>query len=213
MKIKLKKKIFNFLQYYSWVCLVIFILSFTSWYLILNAIDSVKQYEKIQIFSSCYGLKNKKFSDELREYLKDDKVLEIDTYTYNPYDSNISKYYDKFGYSSDLVILREQDLLDMKETVSINYLPIDDEYLKYITSNNLDYFAYESKNYGIEIYNHSKDELEFENLFEFKVENKTDNYYLMINNSSINIGKYSQYSQTDNALKTLEYLFDIYGEK
>lgn len=213
-----KKKIGNFFTQFGMILIVIFSLSYISFYYILKGKDELKANEKIQFFISGYGIKDYTYEEEIKEILKNLKYFDVMSYSFSPYDKNISSYYDKFGTYSDILVLREKDLVDMDKYVEDKYIQFTDKIIKQLSIDQYEKFTFDTKIYGLKI--HSVDTIynnkySFDKWNEFSITSKEEeNYYLVLNKSSYNFKDYiddNNSNFTNNGIKAFNVLMNKYG--
>jgi len=210
-----KKKITTFLTYHGVFALVISILICFTWSYVLKTIDEVKPYERVNIFMETYGV-DKKLENDIYDFIKENdetKLLyEVNIYQFASNNEKITTYYESFGKNADLLILIEEDLIDMKEYLDDNFLQLSDELLFRTLGDKKDiytYYQFDNKNYALKIYDKDNETYQYrKDVINYTAEGKTNhNYYLLINNKSVNVGEFNSLSKTENALKTIAYLF------
>lgn len=185
-----KEKVLRFIQMKGWSLILIFLLSFVGWYYLLGSINEYKKEEVFSIFTESYGIKNDKLLDPLLDEYKEHGIQKLNHYNFSSNDSHIADYYQRFGESSDLVILNEQELIDMKEFVSTKYYS-KDEVLNYFPewTSEYQFYSYQEIYCGLKIYDKNDSrynaKFNFNSFLEFENENNPQSYYLMINRSSV----------------------------
>lgn len=213
-KVFTKKKFSTYFTYYGVFSLIVSLLICVGWSYILNAINEVQAYEKINIFIESYGISNSfelNLYDELKEKDSSNSIYEVNVYQFSPKDEKLTSYYDSFGKSADIVILIEEDLIDMNEYIVDNFLELSDSLLSETIKNKIndyDYYEFESKRYALKLYDKDKSYSYLNDKITYCKEGEQQyTYYALINNNSVNLGNYSLESKTNNALLTWSYLF------
>ena len=210
-----KRNIANFLSYYLWIVIVFAIVSFAGSTLLLSAINKIQDHERFSIFIAAYGIKEDRGKEEIKTLLKDDGIVEVNYYSYRNDDSRIGAYYDAFGYYSEINILSEKDVKDMKETIKNVYIPFSDS-LKNTAEIPLNYEyypAFDGKIYALKIYDKDNEtyntHFNYTDWINFKSEkNQTDNFYLLLSYRSPNFGEYGKRNMNTSALKGLKYFIN-----
>lgn len=216
-----RKKIKTFFYYNGGISILIALLSFSVYYVVLSSIDSIKPYEQISIFSSTFGIKDDSLKDELSIKLKEKGVVEVNIYNYVPNDTNIADYFDRFGLSSDFNILPESDLVEMKEYISSYYVTLTQEVINRFNSeaiSNLDYYSYQSNQYGFKIYDKEDEtynsKLSFDQYFDFVSESQSkESYYLLLSKSSLNFGPINEAYVNENGLEAADIIFKRFSNE
>lgn len=208
-----KKKIGDFFVMNGWAIALIALLSYASFYWGLNAIDSIKSYEKIDYFFENYGLKDNTLSKDTIALLKDKGVLQSNLYDVSPTSSIKSEQYSKFGAYSDLCVLNQNDMDDMVEVIGDNFMPLDVTFKAKYTEGlqkNYSFFSAYSTDYAIKIYDPNdaaySNQFTYSNLLTFTQENVTPiAYYLCIPLKSVNYG-----ATTSNGFTALNFFLKTY---
>jgi hypothetical protein len=211
-----KKKIGDFFVMYGWAIVLVALLSYASFYWGLNAIDSIKNYEKIDYFFENYGLKDNTLSKDTLSLLKDKGVLESNVYDVSPTSSTKSEQYAKFGAYSDLCVLNQNDMDDMAEVIGDNFKAIDDTFksnYKDGLAKTYSYYHAYNQDYAIKIYDPNdatySSQFTYSNLLTFTKDNVTPlAYYLCIPLKSVNFGSGTTngFIALNSFLKTYEAL-------
>lgn len=182
-----KEKVKTFFQYRMWLVLLIFLFTFVSFYWILHALNAYKPEEKFSLFAECYGLNDKESFDSIDKLLEDKKIPEFNYYLYSPDNKDIASYYSKFGSKSDLIILKESDLDEMEDTITNNFMILDD-----MLDGSYQYYKYTTNSYALKVYSYNDDSynqtIKLSSMLNFENESQ-DNYYLLINNKSVHFNK------------------------
>jgi hypothetical protein len=121
-----QKKIGDFFIMQGWAIVLIVLVTYASFYWGITAVDSIKNYEKIDYFIESYGLKENTLSKDTIALLKDKGVLESNVYNVSPASSIKSQKFDKFGAYSDIVIFNHQDMVDMEPVIADNFMVLSD---------------------------------------------------------------------------------------
>lgn len=204
-----KSKILNFFMFYGWSIIIFSLISFAGLTILLSRINRINDNQRFSIFFCAYGLKEERHKDELFEQLKDEGVLQVNYFDYLLNDSKIVTYYSAYGEMSDINIMSERDITDMKEVIANHYLPLSNDLLNEL---GLDAkyarYAYENTEYGIKIYDKEdasyNDNLSYQEWINFSNDNgDTDSFYILIRKNSVNFGKSTTYG-----IKGLKYLID-----
>lgn len=215
-----KRKIGNFFTRFGLILIVIFGIFYVSFYYVFKAKDELKANEKIQFFISGYGIKDYTYEEDIKKDLKDLEFFDVTSYSFSPYDKSISSYYEKFGVYSDILVLREKDLVDMDKYVDDKYLQLTNSILIDNFLEHYDTFTYDSKIYGLKIHSTDatyNDLYSFDERNEFSItEKEEENYYIVLNKSSVNFKKYTDNTNenfTNNGINALKILMNKYGSK
>lgn len=215
-----KKKLGKFFTQFGLILIVIFSLSYISFYYILKSKDELKANEKIQFFISGYGIKDYSFEKDIKDNLKGLKYFDVTSYSFSPYDKNIGSYYDKFGIYSDILVLREKDLVDMDKFVEENYIQFTDEIINQLNIDQYEKFSFDSKIYGLKIHSIDtiyNDKYTFDKWNEFSITSiEEENYFLVLNKSSYNFKDYVNVNNsnfTNNGINAFNVLMNKYGSR
>lgn len=180
-KKEFKRKISIFFTYYQVYAILFALVITVASHMILNYLLSPKPFETISVFVVRKEIKEKSFQDDMLALLKDTSLRKVNVYHYNENDSSLSKHYDNFGKSSDLIFLPEKDLVDMKEAVLTNFISFDQLEYDEITSISHDcFYQYEKKSIALKVYGESYDDFSFSDYFTF-----SNTTYLLINKNSL----------------------------
>lgn len=208
-----KKKVGDFFLSYGWLVLFLAILCYGGFSYAINAIDAIKDYEKIDYFLECYGVaEDNALGTDTVGFLKDGGVLESNVYTTTPTSSDRSSQFDRYGAYSDICLLTGKDLDDLKEVIADNFQPLTAEFKGEIISSSLpySYYAAYGNDYGIKIYD--PEDTAYSSLFSYsslltfeKEGQESNSYYLVVPIRSVNYGK-----DTDNGYKALKRFLSIY---
>lgn len=210
MKELSKRKLSRYFEY-NWIFLiVVFLLFYCLFYYSLNKINEYKDEEKINIFVEGERLIDEKFAQDLKE--QDPRILEYNFYLYSPEDPKLFDFYEAFGTNADILILREQDLIDVSSLIKDNFLEIDSQMKEQIVSDEMivEYYNYQTESYGIKIYDHENplfnNQYHFDQWIEF---NPIDNFYMVFNKNSLKFGKTDDLN--DMALQTANFILERYA--
>lgn len=189
MSEKTKEMIGNFLQSRGWLMIMVLLLSYTGWYYVLNALNEYKKEEVFTLFTESYGVKNEAIISNLQNDFKEHGILKIEHYDFSPNRSNIGDLYTRFGADSDVLILKEKDLVDMEDVIGevfyttsevLSYFPNWSQYEFYTDSEiscGLKVYDSENKNYN--------QNLKFDQFLNFENAETPESFYLLINRGSI----------------------------
>lgn len=211
----MKKQISNFLTYNWFNIILVFILSFSVFYLINYNLFKYKNYEKINFFIEASSYNEQYYVDVNDKILMDSSTEEVNFYVY--YD-NLSTYYEKFGVESDILILSTKQIQTLydNDLLEENYYALDETFMQYFTFGN-DYNMYYDKNgtpYGYYLY--LKDDSEYNNknyinkLFTF---NEEYDYVILVNRNSVNFNILGEKHTTMNGFLALNTFLTLYKEK
>lgn len=206
-----KKDITNFFTYYLWIVIIFAIVAFASATLLLSAINKIQDHERFSIFFAAYGITEERGKEDIQELLKDDGIVEVNYYSYRNDDSRIGAYYQAFGYYSEINILSEKDVKDMKETIKNVYIPLTNEF-KNATEIPSIYqtYDYEDKPYALKIFDKDDEsynaKFNYSTWINFETPNKeNENFYLLLSYRSPNFGEYGKRNINTSAIKGLKY--------
>lgn len=175
---KNKELIKNYITYSWYIILLICLLSYVLSYYLIDNLLAYSLEETFSIFVT-----SNKYINDLNTPIKDKYnkygIELVNIYNYKYDDDNISSFYTSFGEQSDLVILYESDLIDMKEVIDEKYVILNS--LSYI--NEFNNYMYNNNIYGIEVYSNNNDSSFLNNYFDFSNE-KELKAYIMINKNS-----------------------------
>ncbi len=210
MKELSKRKLSRYFEY-NWIFLiVVFLLFYCLFYYSLNKINEYKDEEKINIFVEGERLIDETFAQDLKEH--DPRILEYNFYLYSPEDPKLFDFYEAFGKNADILILREQDLIDVSNLIKDNFLEIDSQMKEQIVSDEVmvEYYNYQTESYGIKIYDHENplfnNRYHFDQWIEF---NPIDNFYMVFAKNSLKFGKSDDLN--DMALQTAKFILERYA--
>lgn len=209
MKINKRQRI-NFFTYYGWTIPLFLVGFWVTFYFIYNNVYAPKKYEKLVMFYAAYNLKDNSIHKEMKNALKPYGCLEVDYYDYSLTNPEIAKYYNTLKPNTDLFVMSEQDLTDMKEEISGQYMKLSNIILDKIhIPTTYQYYSYDETTYGIKIYDKNDNDYnqftKFQNWINFSFEDKTDNFYLVINCDSVNFDDEKGHTL---GYKGLEYLLN-----
>lgn len=214
-----KKRIAHKLSYDWMKFLGVLVIIIIFWTGLFMSIFRIKPNEEIILFTSAYNIDREKES-EMKEYLSEYGVRKV-TYTIYPAEEqNYSAVLLLKGLGdADLLILRKTDLESLD--CARYFVPIDESLMnKYAQGQEWDFYNKNDTNYGIMIYQKDNDsyndKLCFDDWLQFSQEDTSDDYYLLINVASKNIGEYSLNTKNDKnsetALRAFGFLLDKYRE-
>lgn len=182
---KKSNQIKDYLTYSWYVILLISVLSYALSYYLVSYVNEYSRNEIFSIFVTSYGIKDNSLKNKIKEKYISFGIEQVNVYNFSYEDKNISSYYSNFGVKSDLIILYEKDLDDMKNYIQDYYLSMN-EY-----SNNYQMYKYEDNSYGIKIYEENNQEISYLNeWFNFDGEIKSSSY-ILINNKSPHFDTFS----------------------
>jgi len=209
-----QKKIGDFFIMQGWAIVLIVLVTYAAFYWGITAVDSIKNYEKIDYFIESYGLKENTLSKDTIALLKDKGVLESNVYNVSPASSIKSQKFDKFGAYSDIVIFNYQDMVDMEPVIADNFMVLSADFkAKYASglSKTYSYYTAETGDYGLKIYDPADSvysaQFHYSDLITFTQEGAEDlAYYICIPIRSVNYGKTTSngFTALNNFLKTYE---------
>lgn len=219
-----KDRIKRHLSYSYLTYIVVFLLLIMLWWLLYAMIGNVKDNEKISIFVGAYDVNSMEAVNGIREKVNYLDIKQIRFNVFPPNEDNYSLYYGTGGvFASDIFIISDSKL---KEKSVDSFLPLTYNVLDEIMPSNISYtpifYSYDGINYGIKIYdatdNEYNEHFSFSEfiLFRENENSEAEDYYLLININSPNIGSYSVNKKArDNqiaALIAVHYLLDTYSE-
>ena len=206
-----KKNITNFFTYYLWIVIVFAIVTFASTTLLLSAINKIQDHERFSIFFAAYGITEERGKEDIQELLKDDGIVEVNYYSYRNDDSRIGAYYQAFGYYSEINILSEKDVKDMKETIKNVYIPLTNEFKNAAEIPSIyQTYDYEDKPYALKIFDKDDEsynaKFNYSTWINFETPNiENENFYLLLSYRSPNFGEYGKRNINTSAIKGLKY--------
>ncbi len=186
----------KFLSKHIFLIIFVYIISFVFVNYSLSAIHAYQDYEKFSLFIDAKEIKN----DEMVKYLeKETKQCGIESFDYYCYprsstsDNRLqTSMYQKVA--KDIVIISENDLKDMDESIQQHFVPID----QFIDISEMDYFVFDNQKYGLKIYDVQNEtysqEMGFTNFINY--EDYSSNSYLCIRSSSVHFGTKTNYGIT-----------------
>lgn len=202
------------------IFILLFILSFSLSFLAFNLRFALKEYEKIQVFSTTYGLRYN-YGEEMQSDLKSDGVLDVFLYDYHPETNNLYTYFTTHGAKSDFHLINLQTLEEMQDVVQDYYLELDEAVMGELDESLIlgyNFYNYENSRYGIALYQHFDSEYNnkftYEEAYAFCDNNgEGDSYYLLINKNSVNIKGYNESATTKNTFKALNWLLERFNHE
>lgn len=192
---------------------LLFIFSFSASFVAFNFRFALKDDEKIQVFSTTYGVLDD-YSSDLQKDLANEGVLDVFLYDYHPATRNLYTYFTSHGAKSDFHILNLQTLQEMEDVVDDHYLKLDEQVINELNLDLLrdyEFYEYESATYGFALYKHLdvnyNNKFSYEEAYKFKDDtNQGHDFYLLINKNSVNIKGYNDKATTKNAFSALNWL-------
>ncbi len=185
------KKTNSFKDYltYSWyIVLLVFVLSYALSYYLVSYKTEYKKEELFSIFVTSYGVKDQELQNRILNECQETDIKEVNIYNFSYEDENIASYYANFGEKSDLIVLYETDLLEMKEFIGDRFLLLNNTY-----SENYQTYNYENCAYGIKVFDfNNKENSLFDKYFNFEGKINKDSYVL--------INKKSVHFENENAI-------------
>jgi len=208
-----KKKIKDFLVMDGWVVILIALVSYVGFYWAIEAIDSIKDYERIDYFIESYGLKDNTLAEDTLALLKENGVLESNVYDVSPDSSTKNAKFARFGAYSDICVLNQTDLDDVMEVIGDNFLPLSSSFKAGYEdglSKNYSYYSAYDEDYAIKIYDPAdvsySGQFTFGNLMTFAKDGADpEAYYLVIPLNSVNYG-----AKTVNGFAALHHFLKTY---
>lgn len=220
----MKNKIKNFFTYYSFVVILALIFFSAIFYVINYNLYKPKNYEKINFFIEASDAINRNYGNDLEKRLIDDTkesnhpIYEVNYYLFSANNSDLTSYYEKFGKESDILILKEEDVKDLKDNDILNesFININSNMNERINTFAFDTYTDNSNNvYGYYVY--KQNDSEYNSKFNFdKVFSIIDtyNYIMLFNVNSINfLDDFNQTHLTSNGYIALEYIYKINKEE
>jgi len=213
-----KRKFVHFIEYNVGYLLLLMAVSFLSWYGIARAYTAPHEDERIDFFIMSSTIVDESFEHDLKEELNDEGLLEVNIYPVSPTDSDRVSLYERLGATSDMLILRGQDLRDMQEAIDINCLALPSPLVSELWPTSYgenELFNYESSNYAFKVYDAGdgafNETHRFTSFCEFNTDVTGDNdYYLLFNKTSVNLGSFVENAQSDLAVKAAQFFFSRY---
>lgn len=224
-----KKRINDHLEYDWYWYLVILIVAIVGCYFAFSQINRTRDYEDVNFFVSCYDSGDNSFEARIKGEMRassyalekqskygENVLRSIEFETQDPLDSNYSALLQTHGMiTSDVLIVGEKYFM----SDSRNFLRLTDELLKdYIlpdglTIDDLDYYTVdvhgEEARYGIKVSNFSRlpFTMNWRSIEKYKEKYESvseeqqpdDTFYLIINPTSVNIGKFGKKAKDSNA--------------
>ena len=200
----------NYFTYYGWTIPVFFVVFWVSFFFIFQQIYAAKRYQKLVLFYAAYNLKDDSIHKDMKKGLEQYNCLEVDYYSYSLNDVKIANYYYSLKANCDFFIMSESDLSEMQEYIDREYMPLSEDIIN--TSevpSSYEYYSFGDTKYGFKVFDKDNEEYSkktgFYKWINFSSEDKTDNFYLVINKDSVN------FNQKDNHIlgyKGLKWLLD-----
>ena len=212
-----KKGIKTHFSYNWWVYVVLPVLAISVIFYSFYLKDRLKANEQITIFTEINIADKREIRKGLLDELKDDGILKIN-FT-DAAGANEMKYtlLEAQGFSlSDILIFSESTFND---SIIANLVQFDDDFVNQIKAKNEHVEIYQTLNshsYGVKIFDF--DDKEYNEKFNFSswlnFDNLEENYYMVLNSKSRNVGKFSTHKKAKDenvaAFKAFTYLL---GEK
>lgn len=183
-----KSKVKLFITNHIWLILAIFLFSFALSYWVITLENRYKKDEKFSIFVESWGINNEKLFKDIEEEIKE-KISSFNYYCYAPDDINIASYYSRFGNESDILILKESDLIESKEGIKSTFLILDEKILNICDRES--FYVYEDYKYGIKIYDNNDVSYNKNNPIssDYIFDKEDESFYLLVNKKSVHFGK------------------------
>ncbi len=213
----MNKKVTNFLTYNFLFIIGSFFIAWATFSLINNRIYEVKENERINIFIESPTCLDSSYISDFDTKMKDkhSEIYETNFYYYSGSNSNVTDYYEKYGKTSDLIILSKTglDVLKEKDMLSEYFYPISDSMNSKINSNS-SLEVYKDKDnkftYGYTMY--SKENASYNTKFalekKFKLEIDSD-YVLLINYDSKNFSLEEKTGYTSFGFDAINVLMEL----
>lgn len=204
----------------SLLLIVVFLISTSIFYVINNTIFKAKDNEKISIFVECdqitkyYNEYAKNFSTSMNA---NTNVIEVNFYFYDTSNSSSSSYYEKFGKTSDLIILKKEGVDTLKENdlLETNFKQIESSVDSRLNLKNIRYFDKNNEDlYGYLIYEQNNNELNsYFNLINFfNLDTKSD-YIMLFGKDSVNFSVEAKEGYSSNAFIAINTLMKLGGKQ
>lgn len=207
-----KKQISWFFQYNAVLLVVMAIVSFVFFDYVISAIDAYKDYEKVDFFIEAEDINDKNvFSDFQTEH---GEVLSVNRHVYSYDFSSLTSVYEAFGKDADILILKEQDYIDMKEEISSFALEWTAQLKDYFKLKDYSYYSYEETDYALKIHSKDNDEKTESLGFDSFIKTDTDypDLYLSFRKDSPNLKGFNDTSENSWALDALSFMLDRYAK-
>lgn len=213
----MNKKIANYLTYNFFFIIGSFFIAWAVFSLINNRIYEVKETERINIFIESPTCLDSSYIENFDKKMKEKQsdIYEINFYYYSGKDSNVADYYEKYGKTSDLIVLSKTGLDVLKENDLLKeyFYPIDSDMNSKINSDS-SLEIYKDKNnkfiYGYTIY--SKENSEYNTKFSFEKKFKLEvdsDYILLINYNSKNFSLKEKNGFTSFGFDAIDVMLEL----
>lgn len=193
----------------------------SKWYLYLLAISvsvvafclsvtfktNPKETERVNFFLSTYNAETTKLDNAL-ESKKPSSIKQINITYCSFYSSSFEYIYQTTRKEMDFYILPGSFVND-SEGLYKYYPELDETYLNEYFELTLSYLNLEDKPKAIKIYDHNSKEGFFKDYVTYNSELNEEDFYLLFNGSSPNIGNINLKSTTDHALQIVKELFKL----
>ena len=184
----------------SWIFYVLSaVVSIILWSTAVVFVTKDKKEEVVTVYALAYSADVKSITSDLEEN-KDDYLKHV-RFTFSDYTMELSNMtYEGLGKNYDIAILPESFL--KRVAIPRFYIELDTTLINE-TFGVQKYYQFESKNFGIEIFN--KDDID-DGLIKYTKKDVTpENYYLFINKSSLHMGEINDSSRSGgiNVIKRL----------
>lgn len=216
----MRKNKSSFFIYNSLILIVIFLISTSIFYVINNTIFKAKDNEKISIFVECDQVtKNyNEYAYNFSTLMKNNtNVIGVNFYFYDTSNSSSSSYYEKFGKTSDLIILKKDGVDTLKENdlLETNFKQIESSIDSRLNLKNNRYYDKNNEDlYGYLIYEKNNNELNsyFDLINFFNLDTKSD-YIMLFGKDSVNFSIEEKEGYSSNAFTAINTLMKLGGRE
>ena len=189
----LKKKNTKIIIKYTWpIYIIVAILVSLLLRIVFGIAHPLPAYKTIYLFVSGEVINSKKLTSDLLEKYKDKELKDVSYNAVLPTDGIYETKRSVTGYSTaDILIMPDSKLVDLN--VSAFALEFDEELNTFFQG--ATFFVYESLNYGIKI--------DKEKVKDYMTLPGDENFYMFLNATSHNLGKYSKEQNEDHNVALL----------
>ena len=168
--------------------------------------------EKLRFFLGAYDVSEIGLERELRMQFGESGLREVEFHVYSPASSKYSTYFYSTAANCDFIVLKEKDLLLLKEDVGFYFRSMNENLISALCPSDFDFdfYVYKENIFGIKIHDYLNSEydrrLDFSSWLAFsnpENEEYDDHFYLLIGEKSPNFA-----SDSDLGAQAGRYLIE-----
>lgn len=183
-----KRKVGNALESWGWVYLVSCLLCIIALIYFSHAITDFKDYETFSYFFETYEAKEYDWGKLTQSACPE--IQKVDVYDVSPKEALKGEKFASFGKTSDVLVLLESDLLDMKEVIRDYLRPFSKEEESTFLPSSVQSFSAYGDDFAFLI--HDADNPSYDSIFPFSdlfsFGDKNEDFYLCVSSSSVHFG-------------------------